>query len=120
MNSYDHSFGGKARVLVVASMLAVVVVIAAAMPLSAVAAIDSAPRATLKDYHFTDIPVRSVLQLLAEEGQINLVVSDSVEGTISLHLTDVTWEQALAVVLQLKGLEQYGDRRTRSVTVAGG
>ena len=56
-------------------------------------------------YHFDNIPVRSALQLLAEEGGFNLVVPDSVTGTISLHLDDVTWEQALAVVLRLKGLD---------------
>jgi len=69
-------------------------------------------RTTTFDFH--DIPVRSALQLIAEEGQFNLVVSDSVQGTITLHLHDVTWEQALATVLRLKGLEQrvVGDTRT--------
>lgn len=56
-------------------------------------------------YHFDDIPVRSALQVLAEEGNVNLVVSDTVGGNISLHLEDVTWEQALALILRLKGLE---------------
>jgi type IV pilus assembly protein PilQ len=102
--------------LVAVLMLAVV---ATAMPAYAGAARDTTTHSPLKSYHFTDIPVRSVLQLLAEEGRINLVVSDSVDGTISLHLDDVTWEQALAVVLRLEGLEQYGDGGTRSVTVAG-
>lgn len=64
-------------------------------------------------YHFDDIPVRSALQVLAEDGNVNLVVSDAVTGNISLHLEDVTWEQALAVVLRLKRLDMrvLGDSR---------
>jgi type II secretory pathway component HofQ len=68
-----------------------------------------------KDYDFNDIPVRSALQLLAEEGQFNLVVSDSVTGTITLHLEDVTVEQALAVVLRMKGLGMRVEGNTRAV-----
>lgn len=56
-------------------------------------------------YHFDDIPVRAALQVLAEDGNVNLVVSDAVKGNVSLHLEDVTWEQALAVVVRLKGLD---------------
>ena len=68
-------------------------------------------------YHFDDIPVRSALQVLAEDGDVNLVVSDSVTGNVSLHLEDVTWEQALAVVLRLKGLDMrvLGDSRVVGV-----
>lgn len=73
------------------------------------------PRGALKDYRFDDIPVRSALQLLAEEGGFNLVVSDTVKGNVSLHLRGVTWEQALDVVLQLKGLKQHVDGGSRSV-----
>jgi type IV pilus assembly protein PilQ len=63
--------------------------------------------------------VRSALQFLADEGGFNLVVSDSVTGNVSLHLEDVTWEQALEVVLRLKGLEQHVDGSTRSIDVGG-
>lgn len=81
----------------------------------------SAPaRAAATSFHFDNIPVRSALQLLAEEGNFNLVVSDSVQGNISLRLHDVTWEQALALVLRIKGLQQRVDGRTRSVTAARG
>ena len=63
--------------------------------------------------------MRSALQFLANEGNFNLVVSDSATGTITVHLTDVTWEQALDVVPKLKGLEQHVDGRTRSVAPKG-
>ena len=81
----------------------------------ATAASTSAHAAPTTDYHFTDIPVRSALQLIAEEGDFNLVVSDSVTGTVSLDLEDVTWEQALEVVLRLKGLDMRVDGDTRAV-----
>lgn len=80
----------------------------------------AAPRNATTSYHFNNIPVRSALQLLAEEGRFNLVVSDSVQGNISLRLNDVTWEQALAMVLRIKGLQQRVDGQTRSVMTAGG
>ena len=36
-----------------------------------------------------DVPVAQVLQALAEQEKLNLVVSPDVSGTVSLHLTDV-------------------------------
>lgn len=71
-------------------------------------------------FHFNNVPVRSALKLLAEEGGVNLIVSDAVKGTVTLHLDGVTWEQALAVVLRLKGLRQHGHGSTRTVSPAGG
>ncbi len=68
--------------------------------------------------NFSNIPVRSALQLIAEQGHFNLVVADSVQGTVSLHLVNVTWEQALDIVLRLKGLRQRIDGNTRSVSAA--
>lgn len=54
--------------------------------------------------NFQDIEVRSVLQLLADFTNKNIVVSDSVEGNITLRLKDVPWDQALDIVLESKGL----------------
>jgi len=54
--------------------------------------------------HVQDIPVRAVLQLIAEEAGLNLVIGDSVEGRVTLRLTDVPWPQALDIVLQSRGL----------------
>ena len=67
---------------------------------------------------FANIPVRSALQLIAEEGGFNLVVSDSVQGTVSLRLVDVTWEQALYIVLRLKGLRMHVEGSTRTIATA--
>jgi type IV pilus assembly protein PilQ len=53
---------------------------------------------------FQDIEVRSVLQLLADFTDKNIVVSDTVEGSITLRLKDVPWDQALDIVLETKNL----------------
>ncbi|NDC61135.1 MAG: type IV pilus secretin PilQ [Betaproteobacteria bacterium] len=55
---------------------------------------------------FQDIPVRTALQLIADFSGINIVVSDSVSGNLSLRLKDVPWDQALHTILQTKGLGQ--------------
>ncbi len=54
--------------------------------------------------NFQDIEVRSVLQLLADFTDKNIVVSDSVKGNITLRMKDVPWDQALDIVLESKGL----------------
>lgn len=54
--------------------------------------------------NFQDIEVRTVLQLLADFTQFNLVVSDAVSGNITLNLQDVPWDQALDLVLESRGL----------------
>ena len=54
--------------------------------------------------NFQDIEVRSVLQLLADFTDKNIVVSDTVKGNITLRLKDVPWDQALDIVLETKGL----------------
>jgi type IV pilus assembly protein PilQ len=54
--------------------------------------------------NFQDIDIRSVLQVLADFTNQNLVASDSVKGKITLRLSDVPWDQALAVVLKSKDL----------------
>ncbi len=56
--------------------------------------------------NFQDIRVRSVLQLLAEFTGLNVVVSDSVSGNITLRLKDVPWDQALDIVLKTQGLAE--------------
>ncbi len=105
----------------IAAFALVLGLVAAAMPALAQARTGApataAPRARITTLHFHNIPVRSALQLLAEEGNFNLVVSDSVQGTVSLKLVDVTWEEALDVVLRLKGLHKRVDGASRSMTV---
>jgi len=62
--------------------------------------------------NFQDIAVRAVLQLLADASGQNIVVSDSVGGSVTLRLQNVPWDQALAIILQTKGL---GQRREGNV-----
>jgi type IV pilus assembly protein PilQ len=57
-------------------------------------------------FNFQDVPVRTVLQLIAEESNLNIVASDTVQGNVTLRLVNVPWDQALDIVLQAKGLDQ--------------
>lgn len=59
--------------------------------------------------NFQDIPVRNVLQLIADYNQFNLVVSDSVSGNLTLRLDGVPWQQVLDIILQVKGLDKRVD-----------
>ncbi len=54
--------------------------------------------------NFQDIPVRSVLQILADFTGLNIIASDSVQGNVTLRLNNVPWDQALDLVLKAKGL----------------
>lgn len=56
--------------------------------------------------NFQDIDVRSVLQLIADFTDLNLVASDTVQGSITLRLQNVPWDQALDLVLKTKGLDK--------------
>jgi type IV pilus assembly protein PilQ len=57
-------------------------------------------------FNFQDIPVRSVLQLIADVSGLNIVVADSVSGNLTLRLVNVPWDQALDIILQAKGLDK--------------
>ncbi|MEZ9765761.1 type IV pilus secretin PilQ [Vibrio splendidus] len=59
--------------------------------------------------NFQDIPVRNVLQLIADYNDFNLVVSDSVAGNLTLRLDGVPWQQVLDIILQVKGLDKRID-----------
>ncbi len=56
--------------------------------------------------NFQEIEVRAVLQLLADFTGINMVVSDSVDGNITLRLNDVPWDHALDIILKTNGLSK--------------
>ena len=56
--------------------------------------------------NFQDIPVRAVLQLIADFTGLNVVVSDSVDGNLTLRLKNVPWDQALDIILKSKGLSK--------------
>jgi type IV pilus assembly protein PilQ len=57
-------------------------------------------------FNFQDVPVRTVLQLIAEESGLNVVAADTVQGNVTLRLVNVPWDQALDIVLQAKGLDK--------------
>ena len=56
-------------------------------------------------FNFQDIPVRSVLQLIADVSDLNIVVADNVGGSLTLRLTNVPWDQALDIVLDARNLD---------------
>ena len=62
--------------------------------------------------NFQNIEVRSLLQVIADFTNFNIITSDSVAGTVTLRLQDVPWDQALDIILQAKGL---GMRKTGNV-----
>jgi len=60
----------------------------------------------LLSLNFQDISVRAVLQIIADFTGQNVVVSDTVEGNLTLRLQNVPWDQALDIILRTKGLTQ--------------
>ena len=82
--------------------VAVQTAIQAHQPTSGVDAKD--PSADLITLNFQNIEIRSLLQVMAEFTGLNMVVSDSVSGAVTLRLKDVPWEQALNIILASRGL----------------
>lgn len=66
--------------------------------------------------NFQDVDVRAVLQILAEQGGVNIIASDSVTGNITIRLIDTPWDQALDIVMQIKGLDM---RKNGNVILIG-
>ena len=62
--------------------------------------------------NFQNIEVRSLLQVIADFTNFNVITSDSVTGSVTLRLKDVPWDQALDIILQARGL---GMRKTDNV-----
>ncbi|WP_323926763.1 type IV pilus secretin PilQ [Aeromonas caviae] len=67
---------------------------------------------------FQDIPVRTVLQIIADFNNLNLVTTDSVSGNITLRLDGVPWEQALDIILKVRGLDKRLDNNILLVAPA--
>jgi type IV pilus assembly protein PilQ len=61
-------------------------------------------------FTFQDIPVRTLLQLIAEESGLNIVAADTVTGNMTLRLINVPWDQALDLILRAKSLDKRQDR----------
>ncbi|MBC3907594.1 MULTISPECIES: type IV pilus secretin PilQ [Undibacterium] len=56
-------------------------------------------------FNFQNIEVRAILQIIAEISGLNVIASDTVNGTITLRLKDVPWDHALDIIMQSKGLD---------------
>ncbi|MGR5503616.1 type IV pilus secretin PilQ [Vibrio sp. DNB22_10_4] len=69
-------------------------------------ALESRNKGQLTSINFQDMPVRNVLQLLAEYNDFNLVVSDTVQGNLTLRLDSVPWTDVLDIILRVKGLDK--------------
>ena len=67
---------------------------------------DKTYEGTKVTFNFQDIPVRSVLQLIADVSDLNIVVADSVGGNLTLRLTNVPWDQALDIVMDARNLDK--------------
>jgi type IV pilus assembly protein PilQ len=68
--------------------------------------------------NFQDIPVRNVLQILADFTNLNIVASDSVQGNVTLRLNEVPWDEALDLVLRTKGLGKRQEANSNIIRVA--
>ncbi|BCO17513.1 secretin [Alteromonas sp. KC3] len=55
---------------------------------------------------FQDVPVRQVLQIIAQVNGFNLVTTDTVTGNVTISLSGVPWDQALDMILRVKGLDK--------------
>ena len=55
--------------------------------------------------NFQNVEVRSVLNVIADFTDLNIITSDSVGGNLTLRLKDVPWDQALDIILQTRGLD---------------
>lgn len=69
--------------------------------------------------NFQDIQIRSVLQLIADFTDLNLVASDTVNGRITLRLKNVPWDQALDIIMKTKGLDKREVGNVLMVAPAG-
>ncbi len=67
---------------------------------------DKTYEGTRVTFNFQDIPVRSVLQLIADVSDLNIVVADNVTGNLTLRLTNVPWDQALDIILDARNLDK--------------
>lgn len=56
-------------------------------------------------FNFQNIEVRALLQIIAEFSGLNIIASDTVNGSATLRLKDVPWDQALDIIMQSKGLD---------------
>src|SRR5690606_26759261 len=68
------------------------------------------------DLDLKDADIHNVLRLLADVGRVNIITADNVQGSVTIRMRNVPWDQALDVVLQTKGLGMV--RRGNMIRVA--
>lgn len=68
------------------------------------------------DLDLKSADLRDVCRLLADVGNVNIVVSDDVQGSVTVKMKSVPWDQALDVILESKGLSAERDGRMILVT----
>ena len=68
----------------------------------------SAPRYTGEpiSVNLKDVDIKDFFRLIHEISGLNIVLDPSVNGTVTLVLDDVPWDQALDIVLQNNGLDR--------------
>lgn len=62
------------------------------------------PKNTSLSFYFQNIETRTLLQLIAKNSGLNFIISDAVKGSITLNLKNVSWQQALNIILKTQGL----------------
>lgn len=73
---------------------------------------DIQPHSGKMSFYFQNIEIRTLLQLIAKTSGLNFIISDLVKGNITLNLKNVTWRQALDMILKANGLGQTRNGRT--------
>lgn len=71
--------------------------------------ISPAPSSSKLSFNFQNIDLRALLQLIAKSSGLNFVISDAVKGNLTLNLKNVTWQQALDIILNAHGLSYRRD-----------
>jgi type IV pilus assembly protein PilQ len=105
---------GNEYVVEIAPKRGTVIAAASGKPMSSAGAVSTGTTAQRYSgkpvtFNFQDVPVRTVLQLIAEESNLNIVAADTVAGNVTLRLINVPWDQALDIVLRAKGLDMRRD-----------
>src|SRR5262249_30097118 len=70
--------------------------------------------------NYQDVDVRSLLKALADAAHVNMLVSDKVTGTVTVHLAETSWEQALNIILHAEGLTKHEEDGIIFVAPASG
>lgn len=55
--------------------------------------------------NFQNVDIRNLINVIADFTKMNIVTSDNVQGTMTIRLQDIPWDQALDIVLQSRGLD---------------